>query len=82
MQIVRYANENPNMRQTANDVVMNLRPTAMHEGIACGMYILSRRLAAIIIFAVDRYMETRGGHLFTDSWSRRLVKPMSRRFLP
>ena len=91
LRIVRYANENPNMRLTANDVVMDLRPTAMHEGTACGMYILSRRLAATIILAVDRYMETRGGNQFTDScrggnqftdlWSRRLVEPNSRGFL-
>ena len=74
-------NVNPNMRLTAKDVVMNLRPTAMHEGTACGMYIFSRRLAATIILAVDRYMETRGGHQFTDSWSRSLVKPMSRHLL-
>ena len=43
LRIVRYANENPNMRLTANDVVMDLRPTAMHEGTACGMYIFNRQ---------------------------------------
>ena len=60
LRTVRYANVNPNMRLAANAVVMNLWPTAMHEGTACGMYIFSRRLVATIILAVDRYMETRG----------------------
>ena len=36
-------NVNPNMRLTAKHVVMNLRPTAMHEGTACGMYIFNKQ---------------------------------------